>query len=444
MTAGVSMTPQQIAETLGRRLGINLGSVVLHSAGLMEVDPAVPASWRFLVVVERTTPDILDRVRAVFHPGLEQGLKPPRLFTRDSLAKAADVFAVEFLDIKLSHTVLYGPDPLLDLEFSQTRYLFELDHELQELLVTMRQGLLLADRRDAPLLDLLINTVPTAMMLFRGVLRLNEATVPQAPMEMLLALAHKVPLNPGVFALLLALRSGRRSGKEIAAIPLCEEYCMGIAAVAGLVHDAMVAEAMPATPDASTEPAVLSPEPKAPPDAVALPELVVEAPATVEEPAPEPVAVAAPMPDSEPEDATKSEPEPTAGAEFDSVLDPPRDESIADALAAVTPPEDRVEAEPEFVPFGDDEAPAYPAQPDMTDADEDADLPRPTPDASSAPEAADSAPDPFPDEAADPPAPAAADTPAAAPLTPELPGLHRKRSARPKSSAGQQEFLFPC
>jgi predicted nucleotidyltransferase len=63
----------------------------------------------------------------------------PLFFTADELRSAADVFAVELLDIQKDHRVLHGEDMFANLTVPMNLHRVQVEHELRTLLLKLRQ-----------------------------------------------------------------------------------------------------------------------------------------------------------------------------------------------------------------------------------------------------------------------------------------------------------------
>jgi len=235
MPSSLPAAPPQIAEALARSLGVNLRSVLLHGPRGDAVDPMRPSTWRFLLVVERTSPDIVHRVREVWLAAAP-GLAPPRLFTRAGLAGTADAYTVEFVEIRLNHVMLYGDDPLEQVEFSEMRFLFELEHELQRLRLRLRQAAVLLGGRDRLLAAELLHLTPAALALFRGALRFIGDTPAPEPPDLLLQLSRRTPLHAGGLTVLAGLLRERTSANDIPADTLLEQFLMDVESACELVR----------------------------------------------------------------------------------------------------------------------------------------------------------------------------------------------------------------
>src|SRR5207248_21579 len=69
---------------------------------------------------------------------------PPLVITSEELKTSADVFSIEFTDMKQRYRVLYGEDLLRDLHVPMTHHRQQLEYEIREKLFLLRQHLLLA------------------------------------------------------------------------------------------------------------------------------------------------------------------------------------------------------------------------------------------------------------------------------------------------------------
>jgi predicted nucleotidyltransferase len=63
----------------------------------------------------------------------------PLFFTAEELRHAADVFAIELMDIKKNHRVLFGTDVVADIVVPMNLHRIQVEHELRTLLLKLRQ-----------------------------------------------------------------------------------------------------------------------------------------------------------------------------------------------------------------------------------------------------------------------------------------------------------------
>src|SRR5215472_1365183 len=99
---------KELVSKLAAAAGTNLKSVVLYgSAASGEFNPK-HSDLNVLCVLE----DLDPRALAVLNPAVtwwaRKGHPAPLIFGLDELQRASDVFALEFLDIKAHHRILWG------------------------------------------------------------------------------------------------------------------------------------------------------------------------------------------------------------------------------------------------------------------------------------------------------------------------------------------------
>ena len=70
--------------------------------------------------------------------------------TRDELERSADVFTIELLDMQQHHRVLFGEDVLKGLQIPMDLHRVQVEYELREKLILLRQHILLAAGNDSP------------------------------------------------------------------------------------------------------------------------------------------------------------------------------------------------------------------------------------------------------------------------------------------------------
>src|SRR5437763_1083093 len=95
---------------------------------------------------------------------------PPLCMTRQELLRSTDVFTIELLDMVQHHRVLFGEDVLQGLQIPTDLHRVQVEYELREKLLLLRQHLLLADGNDARLWEVLLHSVSSFATLFRHAL----------------------------------------------------------------------------------------------------------------------------------------------------------------------------------------------------------------------------------------------------------------------------------
>jgi predicted nucleotidyltransferase len=101
---------------------------------------------------------------------VEQREPAPLFFTHEELRQAADVFAIEILDMKQGRRVLYGEDVVAGIEVPLNLHRLQIEHDLRTLLLKLRQHYLRAPGNASEL-------APVLRKSFSGVLTLLRHTV---------------------------------------------------------------------------------------------------------------------------------------------------------------------------------------------------------------------------------------------------------------------------
>lgn len=165
---------QKLTEFVSRlkeAAGKNLESVVLYgSAARGDFHPGVSDVNVFCTLVSIDFSE-LQRLSPVVHWWIHEMKEPPPLFfLSEELRRSTDVFPVESLDAKRVHRVLFGADPLADLEIPMNLHRVEVERNLRQLLMRLRQQVVLYGRDEQALTGLLRKTISTAKTLLRHTL----------------------------------------------------------------------------------------------------------------------------------------------------------------------------------------------------------------------------------------------------------------------------------
>jgi hypothetical protein len=103
------------------------------------------------------------------------------LFHRAEWVRAADAFPIEVMDIQHAHRVLRGTDPVAGLSLNPRELRLLLEHELRGKLLQLRRGYVALSDDRAALSQLGLASMPTILLLLRGILRLENQPIPRDP-----------------------------------------------------------------------------------------------------------------------------------------------------------------------------------------------------------------------------------------------------------------------
>ena len=116
----------------------------------------------------------------------------PLVMTREELEHSADVFSIELLDMQHRHRVLFGDDVMTALQIPLSLHRVQLEYELREKLILLRQRLLETGDNDRALWELLLGSVSAFATLFRHALLALGDAAPHSKREAIQILATKI------------------------------------------------------------------------------------------------------------------------------------------------------------------------------------------------------------------------------------------------------------
>src|ERR1700731_784245 len=168
------MVPEnKINDFVGRlreAAGANLESVILFGSAVTGDFHADFSDVNLFCVVRDTSFAALQALAGTVQWWNAQKQPPPLFMTRDEIEHSTDVFTIELLDVKQHHRVLFGGDVFKDLSVPANLHRVQVEYELREKLVLLRQHLLLAAGNDSRLWELLTRSVSSFATLFRHAL----------------------------------------------------------------------------------------------------------------------------------------------------------------------------------------------------------------------------------------------------------------------------------
>lgn len=214
--------------------GANLESLVLYGSAVSGDYEQEFSNINLLAILKDTTlPKLL-----VLAPVIRSWTKrhpAPLLITRDELERSADVFSIELLDMKRRHRVLAGTDVISQLEIPMRLHRTQLEYELREKLILLRQRLLAHANDEKQIWQLLLRSVSAFATLFRHALIAQGATVPATKRDSVRALAANVAFDASPFDHLLDIREGRADSSQFQVQDLAGRYLAAVEQVTAAV-----------------------------------------------------------------------------------------------------------------------------------------------------------------------------------------------------------------
>lgn len=190
----------ELVSRLKEAAGKNLESVVLY--GSAASGTYRPGASDLNVLCTLVTIDVheLQLLAPVVLWWTQEEKEPtPLFFLTEELQRSTDVFAIESLDIKRAHRVLFGNDPVADLEVPMNLHRVQVERDLRLLLLRMRQHVLHAGKNELEYTTILKKTSSGALTLLRHTLLAFGEEPPAEPSALFERIAALTGAEAGAF-----------------------------------------------------------------------------------------------------------------------------------------------------------------------------------------------------------------------------------------------------
>jgi len=213
------MVPEKlIAEFVARvrdAAGENLKSVILYgSAAAGEYLPE-HSDLNLMCVFGETSFAAIANLAPTVEWWARQKHHAPLLMTAEELQRGADVFSIEYLDMRQSYRVLWGEDLLKGLEIPMKFHRAQVEYELREKTILLRQRLLVVVGKEDAKWELLLRSVPAFGTLARHALIALGDTARMSKREAVEKLAAKAGFDAGAIVQLIDVRHGKLDRKSL-------------------------------------------------------------------------------------------------------------------------------------------------------------------------------------------------------------------------------------
>jgi hypothetical protein len=243
------MVPENKLEDFVKRMRAaaaeNLESVILYGSAVAgDFHPEFSNLNLFCVLRDSSFPAL--QVLAPVAQWWEGQKQPPPLFmTRRELERSTDVFTIELLDMQQHHRVLVGEDVLLGLQIPMHLHRVQVEYELREKLLLLRQQLLLASDSRRRMWGLLVLSVSSFVTLFRHSLIALGHAAPVGKRETVQALAEQLKFDASAIQQVLDVREHKANPRKMEIHDLFARYLIVIEQVTAAVDAALGEDAPP-------------------------------------------------------------------------------------------------------------------------------------------------------------------------------------------------------
>src|SRR5580698_4017600 len=211
------MGPEKLINDFVERMraaaGNNLLAAILYGSAAAGDYLADYSDVNLLCVLRETSFAAIAALAPAIEWWAKQGHRAPLLMSAEEMRRSADVFSIEFLDMRRHYRVLWGEDVLKTLEVPMRFHRVQLEYELREKTILLRQGLLAVAANAEAKWDLLLRSLPAFGTLFRHALIAMGEAGTGSKREATTLLADKLGIDGSVFGELLDIREHREQRK---------------------------------------------------------------------------------------------------------------------------------------------------------------------------------------------------------------------------------------
>lgn len=225
----------EFVEKMRAAAGANLESVILYgSAASGDYHPEFSNVNLFCVLWDGSYEKL--RALAAVVKWWNRHKQPPPLFmTRQDLERSTDVFTIELLDMVQHHRVLWGDDPIQGLQIPMRLHRVQVEYELREKLILLRQHLLLAGDNERRIRELLVRSVASFATLFRHALIALGDSAPATRRDAVVRLSARVGFDPSAIEQVLDVREQKATEKKLRAFEIVGLYLGAVEKVTAAV-----------------------------------------------------------------------------------------------------------------------------------------------------------------------------------------------------------------
>jgi predicted nucleotidyltransferase len=226
---------KEFVEKARAAAGANLQSVILYGSAASGDYHAEFSNVNLFCVVRDSSYAKMQALAPVVKWWDKQNQPPPLVMTREELNRSTDVFTIELIDMKQHHRMLWGDDVLKSIEIPMDLHRVQVEYELREKLILLRQHLLLAGDDENRVRELLVRSVSSFATLFRHVLIALGEDAPVSKRGSVTKLAARLGFNSAPMERVLAVRERQASIKTLAVGEVASAYLQSIEKVTDAV-----------------------------------------------------------------------------------------------------------------------------------------------------------------------------------------------------------------
>jgi len=231
---------QEITEDYRRELGNDMVSIILYGSGASGEYVPKKSDLNFLIVLSEEGINTLERSFKVVSKWRKRNVEIPLFLTKRYIESSLDSFPIEFLNMKINHTLVFGEDVLSKLTFEKGHMRVQCERELKGKLLQLRQGYLDTSQRAGNMQSLIARSIPAFMAIFRALLYIKDMELPVHKDEILSLICEVFHMDHGIFSALLSVKDRENKPSKGEMDSLIHNYIREIGRLSSIVDEMSV------------------------------------------------------------------------------------------------------------------------------------------------------------------------------------------------------------
>ncbi len=207
----MAITTETFRDLIIKAAGSNLSSLTAYGS-YASGDRVRNSDINTILALKDACPKELKKISGAIIRWIAAGNPPPLIFAEQALPESADIFPMEFMDIKENNIVLAGKDIFKTVKVSPANLRLEAEREIQGALMRLRSSYVLSGGSKARIISLMRDSVSAYAVLLKPLIRLSGKKPPALKKEIIAAAPAGAGADKNFMLEVLALKNGNTAG----------------------------------------------------------------------------------------------------------------------------------------------------------------------------------------------------------------------------------------
>ncbi|MBM4125207.1 MAG: hypothetical protein FJ246_09710 [Nitrospira sp.] len=220
----VRRTLRSYVDEVTERFGPSLQAVILYGSAAGGDFLPGRSNLNLLLLLSQCDGATLQRYGKAHRRWSKEGLVVPLFLSETDLRASAEVFPLEYIEMKEQHVLLAGRDPFSDLPIDLRHVRLQCEQEIRGNLLRLRQRFVEGAGTQEAIMMLLPLSLTALLPCLRGLLRLMGLPIPQGAEALLSNMSSSLGFDSQVLQEVLGLKRGQISPGPLETPRLFERY----------------------------------------------------------------------------------------------------------------------------------------------------------------------------------------------------------------------------